>query len=103
MHLDILVSAGAGVTEDGAVHRNMTVSPSLTPCSDHPQGPGGHAVDRPVGVPVLVTDGDGEPPVVGSDDVEVEPGPTGDVQSALLAGIVGFIQVRVQRLWDREQ
>ena len=47
---------------------------------------------------MLVTDGDGEPPVVGSDDVEVEPSPAGDVKPALLAGIVGFIQVRIQRL-----
>ena len=32
-------------------------------------GLGGHAVDAPVSLPLLVTDGDAEPPVVGPDDL----------------------------------
>ena len=43
--LYVLEGTRTWVTEDGAVHRYMAVSPSLTPGSDHPQGPGGHAVD----------------------------------------------------------
>ena len=45
MDLDILESPGTGVTEDSAVHRDMTVGSTLTPGSDHPQCPGTHTVD----------------------------------------------------------
>ena len=91
MDLYILVSARAGVSEDGAVHGHMTVSPSLTPGSDDPQSPGGHTVDRPVGVAVIVADCDGKSSIVGSDNVEVEAGATGDVEPAVLAGVVGLV------------
>ena len=98
MHLDILVSAGAGVTEDGAVHGNMTVGASLAPGPDDPQCAGRHTVDGPVRVAVVVADGDGESAVVCSDNVEVEAGPTGDVEPAVLAGVVSLVLSASQRL-----
>ena len=91
MDLDILVGAGTGVSEDGAVHGDVTVGAPLAPGSDHPQRAGRHTVDRPVGVAVVVADGDGESAVVGSDDVQVEPRPAGDVQPAVLAGVVSLV------------
>ena len=98
MHLDILVSAGTGVTKDGAVHGNMTVGSSLTPGPDDPQSAGRHAVDGPVRVAVVVADRDGESAIVCSDNVEVEAGSTGDVQPAVLAGVVRLVLAPSQRL-----
>ena len=98
MDLYILVSARAGVSEDGAVHGNMTVGPALTPGSDDPQSPGGHTVDGPVGIAVVVADCDGKSPIVCSDNVEVEAGATGDVEPAVLAGVVSLVLVTAQRL-----
>ena len=93
MDLDILVCAGTGVPEDGAVHRNMTVGAALTPGSDDPQCAGRHTVDGPVRVAVVVADRDGESSIVSSDNVEVEAGPAGDVESAVLAGVVSLVLV----------
>ena len=101
MDLDILESPGTGVTEDSAVHRDMTVSSTLTPGSDHPQCPRRHAVDGPVCVAVVVADGDGESAIVSSDDVEVEAWPTGDVQPAVLAGVVSLVVLTCQWLCNR--
>ena len=95
MDLYILVSARAGVSEDGAVHGNMTVGATLAPCSDHPQSPGRHAVDGPVGVAVVVADRDGKSSIVCSDNVEVKAGPTGDVEPTLLTGVVSLVLVRL--------
>ena len=98
VHLDILVSAGARVPEDGAVHRNMTVGAALTPGSDDPQCARRHTVDGPVRVTVVVADCDGESAIVGSDNVEVKAGPAGDVQPAVLTGVVCLVLVTAQRL-----
>ena len=96
MDLYILVSARAGVSEDGAVHWDMTVSPSLAAGSDNSQSPGGHTVDGPVGIAVIVADCDGKSSIVCSDNVQVEAGPTGDVEPAVLAGVVGLVLVTSQ-------
>ena len=98
MHLDILVSAGTGVPEDGAVHRHMTVGTPLAPGSDNPQCAGRHTVDGLVRIAVVVTDRDGESAIVSSDNVEVEAGPAGDVEPAVLAGVVSLVLVIAQRL-----
>ena len=45
---------------------NNNILPSL----QHPRCCGGHTVDAPVGVAVLVADGDGEPAVIGPDDLK---------------------------------
>ena len=100
--LYILVSTRAGVSEDSAVHGNMTVGATLAPGSDHPQSPGRHAVDGPVGVAVVVADRDGKSSIVCSDDVEVETRTTGDVESAVLTGVVRLVLVTSQRLWNRQ-
>ena len=63
----------------------------MASCSDHPQSSWRHAVDAPVGVAVQVADGDAEPAVVGTDDVEMEAGGAGDVQLRLLAGVGSLI------------
>ena len=52
-----------------------------------PEGPPGLAVDLPVGVAVVVADGDGEPAAVGPDDVEVLAVGAADVQAGVLAGV----------------
>ena len=96
--LYVLVSARAGVTEDGAVHGNMTVGAPLAPGSDDPQCAGRHTVDGPVRVAVVVADRDGESAIVGSDNVEVKAGPAGDVQPAVLTGVVCLVLVTAQRL-----
>ena len=43
--LNVLEGAGAGVTKDSGVHGHLALRAALTPGSDHPQGPGAHAVD----------------------------------------------------------
>ena len=96
MDLDILVSPGTGVSKDGAVHRDMTVGAPLAPGSDHPEGAGRHTVDRPVSVAVVVADRDGKSAIVRSDDVEVEAGPAGDVEAAVLAGVVSLVLASLQ-------
>ena len=51
-------------------------------------GLGGHAVDAPVRLPVVIADGDGEPAVVGSDDLDVLLGLLAlDQQLLALAGV----------------
>ena len=87
MHLDILVRAGTGVAEDGAVDGHVAGRPPPAPRLDDPQGPRGHAVDGPLGVAVGVADGDREAAVVGPDDVEPQPGGAGDVQPGVFAGV----------------
>ena len=63
----------------------------MASCSDHSQGSWRHAVHAPVSVAVQVADGDAEPAVVGTDDVEMEAGGAGDVQLRLLAGVGSLI------------
>jgi hypothetical protein len=77
--LDVLVSTGAGVAEDGRVHGHMAGGAALTAGTDDAQSARAHAVHAPVGVAVQVADGDGEASIVGADDVEMEAGPAGDV------------------------
>lgn len=51
-------------------------------------GLGGHAVHAPVRLPVVVADGDGEPAVVGADDLDVLLGLLAlDQQLLALAGV----------------
>lgn len=49
--------------------------------------PGAHAVDRPLGVPVFVADGDAEAAVVGPDEVDHVTGVTLHVEGRALAGV----------------
>ena len=91
--LDILECPWTGISEDGAVHRDVAVCSALAPRPDDPQRPRGHAVDGPVRVAVIIADGDGEPPIVGPDDVEMEAGLAGDVEPAVLAGVVSLVLV----------
>ena len=71
----------------------------MTAGADDPEGAGRHAVDTPVGVAMLVADGNGEPAIVGPDDVKMSVGGTGDVQPGVLAGIVGLILFHVLMHW----
>ena len=50
----------------------------MASCSDHSQRSWRHAVHAPVSVAVQVADGDAEPAVVGTDDVEMEAGGAGE-------------------------
>lgn len=61
--------------------------PTNSPIPDDVDSSGRHAVDAPLGIPVVVADGDAEPAVVGSDDVDEEPGFACDLQSGSFAGV----------------
>ena len=63
----------------------------IIPCIDDTEGPWLHAVDWPIGDSGGVANADGESSIVGSDNVEVEAGATGDVEPAVLAGVVGLV------------
>ena len=54
-------------------------------------GPGGHAVDTPVGVAVFVANGDGEAAVVGPDDLDVGVLVALNVEFIFFAGIGCFV------------
>ena len=71
------------------------------------EGPTRLAVDLPLGVAVVVADGDGEPAIVGPDDVEVLAGCAADVQARVFTG-VRRQPLRVtlgpcQRLWKNNR
>lgn len=63
-----------------------------------PQAPSRHTVDAPVGVAVVVADGDREPSIVGPDEVD-----DGTLAAADLQGLA-FARVRrlVSGLWNEE-
>lgn len=65
----------------------------------NPQTPRAHAVDAPVGVPVVVADGDGEPSIVRPDEVD-----DGAFSAANLQGLA-FTRVRcfISGFWKKEK
>ena len=59
----------------------------LLPRVNDPQGPRLHAVDGPGRVAALVTDGDGEPPVVGPDQVDHQASLAGQLEVGALTPV----------------
>ena len=62
----------------------------VSPVLQDPEAPRCHAVDAPVGDPVLVTDTDRKPPVVRPHHLDDRPLGTLEVQGVPLAGIGGL-------------
>ena len=98
MDLHVLVGPRARVAEDSRIDRNMAGVAALTSCPDHPQGARTHTVDGPVGVSVEVADGNAEPSVVGSDDVEMKARATGDVELGVFTGIGSLVVFSPRRV-----
>ncbi len=79
MHLHIFQGAGARISKDRAVHRDLTRRRALAAGANNAQRPRRHAVDAPLGVAVHVAYSDGEAAVVGADDIETAAAAAGDV------------------------
>ena len=73
-----------------AGHQQTRLLAVVSPVLEDPEAPGRHAVDAPVGDPVLVADPDREPPVVGPHDLDDRPRGTLQVQPVPLAGVGGL-------------
>lgn len=64
MDLHILVSPGARIAEHIGTDGDGTGVKAIAFILKHPDSPGRHAVDTPVGLSIIITDGDGEPSVI---------------------------------------
>lgn len=87
MGLEVLEGAGARVAEHAGVGGHAAALLLATFVVQHPEALRRHAVDGPLGVAVVVADGDGEASVVGPDEVDLLARPAGDGQRLALARV----------------
>jgi len=67
---EIFQRSGTRISEDASVGRNAAISLLIAFGMEDAQGSVRHAVDAPLGVTVLVADGDGEAAVIGAHQVD---------------------------------